>query len=104
MEGKHPLALLATEVRMVVEREMSVFTPILFHWCPDAGVVASVHLHQYYGKKLKPFLENVSLSDDAISVLSTAHNMEHYLIQAFNSKDGENDVGSFSFMKLISTR
>ncbi|KAF5800738.1 hypothetical protein HanXRQr2_Chr06g0240081 [Helianthus annuus] len=95
MEGKHPLALLATEVRVVAEREMSVFTPVLFQWCPDAGVVASVHLHQYYGKKLKPFLENVSLSDDAISVLSAAHNLEHYLIQAFNSKDGENDVGSF---------
>ncbi|XP_076897631.1 protein unc-13 homolog isoform X1 [Bidens hawaiensis] len=96
MEGKHPLAFLASEVRVVAERELSVFSPVLCQWCPDAGVVASVHLHQYYGKKLKPFLENVSFSVDAISVLSAAHHLEHYLIQAFNSKDGDNDVGSFS--------
>ncbi|KAD5316789.1 hypothetical protein E3N88_16735 [Mikania micrantha] len=95
MEGKHSLALLANEIRVLAERESSVFSPVLCLWCPDAGMAASVHLHQYYGKRLKPFLDNVSLSADAISVLSSAHHLEHYLIQAFNSKDGENDVGSF---------
>ncbi|KAI3693593.1 hypothetical protein L1987_76540 [Smallanthus sonchifolius] len=100
MERKHSLALLASEIRVVAERELSVFSPVLCQWCPDAGVVASVHLHQYYGKRLKPFLDNVSLSEDAISVLSAAHHLEHYLIQAFNSEDGENDVGS-SFIHEI---
>lgn len=52
MEGKHPLALLASEVRVIAEREHSVFSLVLSHWCPDAAMVASVHLHQYYGKRL----------------------------------------------------
>ncbi|KAK9076709.1 hypothetical protein SSX86_005043 [Deinandra increscens subsp. villosa] len=95
MEGKHPLALLASEVGVVAERELSVFSPVLCQWCPDAAMVASVHLHQYYGKRLKPFLDNISLSDDAISVLSSAHQLEHYFIRALNSEDGGNDAGSF---------
>ncbi|KAI7728449.1 hypothetical protein M8C21_000154, partial [Ambrosia artemisiifolia] len=65
------------------------------------GKDAAVKVRVYVERSLKaacrrkPFLDNVSLSEDAISVLSAAHNLEHYLIQAFNSKDGEDDVGSF---------
>lgn len=96
LEGKHPLALLASELRLIAERELSVFSPVLCQWFSDAGMVAFVHLHKYYGKRLKPFLDDVSLSEDAISVLSAAHHLEHYLLQASNSKDDENGVGSFS--------
>ncbi|KAL7608412.1 hypothetical protein Lser_V15G09834 [Lactuca serriola] len=96
MEGKHPLAILASELKVIAEREVSVFSPILSQWCPDAGMVASVYLHKFYGERLKPFLEDVSFSVDAISVLSSAHRLEHYLIQSFKSKDEKNGAGSFS--------
>ncbi|KAI3501237.1 hypothetical protein L1887_29101 [Cichorium endivia] len=96
MEGKHSLAILASEVKVIAERELCVFSPILSQWCPDAGMVASVYLHQFFGEKLKPFLENVSFSVDAISVLSAAHRLEHYLIQSSNLKNDKNGVGSFS--------
>nr|XP_043606752.1 protein unc-13 homolog [Erigeron canadensis] len=98
LEGKHPLALLASELRVIGERELSVFSPVLCQWCPDAGKLASVYLHQYYGERLKPFLDAAaSLSENAISVLSAAHHLEHYLIQACNSNDEENGVGLLSF-------
>lgn len=56
MEGKHPLAILASELKVIAEREVSVFSPILSQWCPDAGMVASVYLHKFYGERLVWFL------------------------------------------------
>ncbi|GJV03152.1 protein unc-13 homolog isoform X3 [Tanacetum coccineum] len=100
MEGKHPLALLARELRLIAERELSVFSPVLCQWCPDAGIFASVHLHQYYGERLKPFLDDISFSEDAISVLSEAHHLEHYLVRASNSINEENGVGSLSIQEF----
>ncbi|XP_071702005.1 protein unc-13 homolog isoform X2 [Rutidosis leptorrhynchoides] len=85
LEKKHPLALLASELRLIIEKELTIFSPILSQWCSDASIIAAVHLHKYYGEKLKPFLVDVSLSEDAISVLSAAHQFEHHLIQASNS-------------------
>nr|GFC33424.1 hypothetical protein [Tanacetum cinerariifolium] len=87
MEGKHPLALLARELRLIAERELSVFSPVLCQWCPDAGIFASVHLHQYYGERL-------------VRILSEAHHLEHYLIRASNSINEENGVGSLSIQEF----
>ncbi|KVH95450.1 Mammalian uncoordinated homology 13, domain 2 [Cynara cardunculus var. scolymus] len=100
LEGKHPLALLASELRMINERERSLYSPVLCQWCPDAGMVVSRHLHQFYGKRLKPFLDDISLSEDAISVLSAAHHLELDLIRSPNSEDEENGVGSFSINEI----
>ncbi|KAI3727581.1 hypothetical protein L6452_16197 [Arctium lappa] len=100
LEGKHPLALLASELRVINERERSVYSPVLCQWCPDAGMVAFLHLHQFYGERLKPFLDDISLSEDAISVLSAAHHLEHDLIRTPNSKDEENGVGSFPIHEI----
>ncbi|XP_024993695.1 protein unc-13 homolog isoform X2 [Cynara cardunculus var. scolymus] len=99
LEGKHPLALLASELRMINERERSLYSPVLCQWCPDAGMVVSRHLHQFYGKRL-PFLDDISLSEDAISVLSAAHHLELDLIRSPNSEDEENGVGSFSINEI----
>lgn len=54
-ERTHPLALLATKLRIIAEKELSVYYPVLCHWYPEAGVVASIKLHQFYGERLVGF-------------------------------------------------
>ncbi|KAJ4954056.1 hypothetical protein NE237_030888 [Protea cynaroides] len=89
-EKRHPLAVLADDLKLIVERESTVFNPILLHWYPAAGIVASMLLHQLYGDKLKPFLEGVSfLSEDVKSVLSAADMLEHELTQLYYCTRGE---------------
>ncbi|KAK4558132.1 hypothetical protein RGQ29_007763 [Quercus rubra] len=89
--GTHPLALLANELRLIAQREFSVFFPVLRHWCPESGMIAAMRLHQIYGERLKPFLKGVSsLSEDVRSVLPAAHMLDDDLTQLYISACEEN--------------
>lgn len=55
MLGTHPLALLANELRLIAQREFSVFFPVLCRWCPESGMIAAMRLHQIYGERLVDF-------------------------------------------------
>uniref|UniRef100_A0A5B7C3J2 MHD1 domain-containing protein n=1 Tax=Davidia involucrata TaxID=16924 RepID=A0A5B7C3J2_DAVIN len=95
IERTHPLALLANELRLITERELNVFCPVLRHWCPEAGMVSAILLHQFYGEKLKPFLKGVScLSEDVRLVLSAADMLDHDLAQLYSSACEENGFHS----------
>ncbi|XP_050267137.1 protein unc-13 homolog isoform X2 [Quercus robur] len=89
--GTHPLALLANELRLIAQREFSVFFPVLRCWCPESGMIAAMRLHQIYGERLKPFLKGVSsLSEDVRSVLPAAHLLDDDLTQLYISACEEN--------------
>ncbi|XP_023540981.1 uncharacterized protein LOC111801201 isoform X3 [Cucurbita pepo subsp. pepo] len=89
-ESIHPLALLANRLRLVVEKEITVFFPVLRQLCPDSGIIAAMLLHQYYGEKLKPFLKEVSkLSDDVRSVLPAAYSLDRDLTHLFTAASKE---------------
>lgn len=51
-ERTHPLALLATKLRIIAEEELSAYYPVLCHWYCEAGVVVSIKLLQFYGERL----------------------------------------------------
>lgn len=89
--GTHPLALLANELRLIAQREFSVFFPVLHRWCPESGMIAAMRLHQIYGERLKPFLKGVSsLSEDVRLVLPAAHLLDDDLTQLYISACEEN--------------
>ncbi|KAM3687195.1 hypothetical protein ACJW31_10G059700 [Castanea mollissima] len=89
--GTHPLALLANELRLIAQREFSVFFPVLCRWCPESGMIAAMRLHQIYGERLKPFLKGVSyLSEDVRTVLPAAHLLDDDLTQLYISAREEN--------------
>ena len=52
VDRTHPLALLASELKIIAERELSMYYPVLCHWYPQAGIAASIRLHRFYGEKL----------------------------------------------------
>ncbi|XP_059444572.1 protein unc-13 homolog [Corylus avellana] len=88
---QHPLALLANELKLIAQREFSVFCPVLRRWCPESGMIAAMRLHQIYGERLKPFLKGVSsLSEDVRSVLSAAHSLDHDLTELYISACEDN--------------
>ena len=55
MERKHPLCRLANELRLIVEREINIFYPVLHHWYPEYGMTIAMQLHQIYGERLVSF-------------------------------------------------
>ncbi|GAY55228.1 hypothetical protein CUMW_162820 [Citrus unshiu] len=66
VQRSHPLALLANELRSIAERELTVFWPVICHWCSEALTISAIMLHHFYREILKPFLQGVtSLSEDA---------------------------------------
>ncbi|PKA46536.1 hypothetical protein AXF42_Ash012669 [Apostasia shenzhenica] len=90
MEQKHPLALLAKELKLLSEQEHTFYTPILCRQYAKAGIVFSVLVHRYYGEQLKPFLEGISgLSESYIPVLSAAYCLERYLAYIIHSTSGD---------------
>lgn len=90
-ERTNPLVLLANELKLMVEKELAVFCPVLHDWFPAAGIISASMLHQLYGERLKPFLKGVScLSEDVRSVLSAADMLETYLTQLYTSSCKEN--------------
>ncbi|KAL9438601.1 hypothetical protein AB3S75_024301 [Citrus x aurantiifolia] len=86
VQRSHPLALLANELRSIAERELTVFWPVICHWCSEALTISAVMLHHFYSEILKPFLQGVtSLSEDARLVLSAANKLDQYLTQIYTS-------------------
>ncbi|XP_024044931.1 uncharacterized protein LOC18047529 isoform X3 [Citrus clementina] len=86
VQRSHPLALLANELRSIAERELTVFWPVICHWCSEALTISAIMLHHFYREILKPFLQGVtSLSEDARLVLSAANKLDQYLTQIYTS-------------------
>ncbi|XP_031476221.1 protein unc-13 homolog isoform X2 [Nymphaea colorata] len=80
--GMHPLALLADDLRSIAGRECKMFSPVLSCWYLEAKEKFALLVHEFYGEKLKPFLEGLSqLSSDARSVLISAYLLENDLAQ-----------------------
>lgn len=51
----HPLAILASELRMIADKDLSVFSPILCRWYPECAMVSARTLHHFYGEILVLF-------------------------------------------------
>ncbi|KAH7511404.1 hypothetical protein FEM48_ZijujUnG0016700 [Ziziphus jujuba var. spinosa] len=52
VEKKHPLAFLANELSLIVNREIKVFYPVMRQWCPESGMIVAKLLHQIYWERL----------------------------------------------------
>ncbi|KAL0329748.1 UNVERIFIED_CONTAM: protein unc-13 [Sesamum radiatum] len=88
----HPLAVLASELRLIAEKDLSLFAPILRSWYPRCAIVSAKTLHQFYGERLKPFLKDITcLTEDVRKVLPGAYALERCLIQLYSSACEEND-------------
>eukprot|EP01018_Ginkgo_biloba_P012594 Gb_03723 [translate_table: standard] len=90
---EHPLTILAEDVKVIAEKDSTIFSPVLSHWNPQSSVISASLLHSLYGKELKPFLDGVShLSEDVTSVLPAADILEQYLIELVYSIHEEDEV------------
>ncbi|VVA30182.1 PREDICTED: LOC109707713 isoform [Prunus dulcis] len=91
VEKKHPLNVLANELRLISEREFNVFYPKLCKLCPQSVMIVAMQLHRVYWERLKSFIDGVSsLSEDVISVLPAAHLLDQGLTQLYNIGNGAN--------------
>ncbi|PQQ21385.1 uncharacterized protein Pyn_17972 [Prunus yedoensis var. nudiflora] len=91
VEKKHPLNVLANELRLISEREFNVFYPKLCKLCPQSVMIVAMLLHQVYWERLKSFIDGVSsLSEDVISVLPAADLLDQGLTQLYNIGNGAN--------------
>lgn len=87
----HPLALIATKLKVNAEKELSDYFPVLRHWYPAAARVASLRIHIFYGERLMPYLRNVvSLSEEVREVLSAANALENCLYELYFAAGQEN--------------
>ncbi|KAJ8756008.1 hypothetical protein K2173_024553 [Erythroxylum novogranatense] len=85
----HPLAVLAEEIRKLLKKESSRFTPILSQRHPQAIVVSASLLHKLYGNKLKPFLDGAEhLTEDVVSVFPAADSLEQFIMAFITSVEG----------------
>ncbi|KAJ1702222.1 hypothetical protein LUZ63_002001 [Rhynchospora breviuscula] len=88
--GSHPLAVIANELDLIAEKEFTKFSTILCSYYSEAGRVAFILLHLFYGERLKPFLEEIThLSEPLNAVLSAANNLELSLARKLYSLYGE---------------
>ncbi|XP_060674146.1 protein unc-13 homolog isoform X3 [Ziziphus jujuba] len=84
VEKKHPLAFLANELSLIVNREIKVFYPVMRQWCPESGMIVAKLLHQIYWERLSIFLNEVScLSEDVKQVLPAAGSLDNDLRQLY---------------------
>lgn len=87
----HPLAILASELRQIAEKDLSLFNPVLRRWYPDCAMVTAKMLHQLYGERLKPFLKDITrVTEDVRKVLPAAYALECCLIELYSSACNEN--------------
>ncbi|KAF3791456.1 hypothetical protein EJ110_NYTH08321 [Nymphaea thermarum] len=78
---EHPLALLAEELRKLLKKESTMFSPILSRWHPQAVAISVSLLHRLYGGRLRPFLDGAEhLTEDVVSVFSAADGLERYMM------------------------
>lgn len=52
-----PLALLASELKLIAEKELTQFYPILRQFSPEAGISSALKLHNTFGERLVNFLK-----------------------------------------------
>ncbi|XWS57034.1 hypothetical protein CRYUN_Cryun09bG0137000 [Craigia yunnanensis] len=98
--GEHPLALLAEEVKKLLEKDSTIFMPILCQRHPHATIVSVSLLHRLYGNKLKPFVDGAEhLTEDVVSVFPAADNLEQYILDLIKSAC-ESDNVEIHFRKL----
>ncbi|CAH9084302.1 unnamed protein product [Cuscuta epithymum] len=84
IDRTHHLTLLACELKLISEMELTLFYPILQKFIPDAGIVSALKLHKTYGERLEPFLNDVScLSEGVREVLTAAILLENRLIELY---------------------
>ncbi|KAL6556364.1 hypothetical protein OROGR_005652 [Orobanche gracilis] len=87
----HPLAILASELRLIAETDLSVFSPVLRRWYPECSRVSAKILHQFYGERLIPFIKDITcLTEDVRKVLPAAYELENWLIKLYSSASEEN--------------
>ncbi|KAB5573016.1 hypothetical protein DKX38_000210 [Salix brachista] len=99
MDGHH-LALLAEEIKKLLKKESTIFTPILSQRNPQAIVVSASLVHKLYGNKLKPFLDGTEhLTEDVVSVFLAADSLEQYIMALITSACGEGNI-EVKFCKL----
>ncbi|KAJ6961506.1 hypothetical protein NC652_000436 [Populus alba x Populus x berolinensis] len=97
---EHPLALLAEEIKKLLKKESTIFTPILSQRNPQAIVVSASLVHKLYGNKLKPFLDGSEhLTEDVVSVFPAADSLEQYIMALITSACGEGNM-EVKFRKL----
>ncbi|KAJ6713241.1 PROTEIN UNC-13-like protein [Salix purpurea] len=97
---EHHLALLAEEIKKLLKKESTIFTPILSQRNPQAIVVSASLVHKLYGNKLKPFLDGTEhLTEDVFSVFPAADSLEQYIMALITSACGEGNI-EVKFRKL----
>lgn len=62
MESGNALAMLASDVRVIAEKELNVYSPVLCVWYPESAMVAAKLLHRLYGERLVSFHSNMFLN------------------------------------------
>jgi hypothetical protein len=78
---EYPLASLAEELRKLLRKESTVFSPILSRRHPQAVAISASLLHWLYGSHLRPFLDGAEhLTEDVVSVFSAADGLERYMM------------------------
>uniref|UniRef100_A0A0A9DUI8 MHD1 domain-containing protein n=1 Tax=Arundo donax TaxID=35708 RepID=A0A0A9DUI8_ARUDO len=92
-EFKHPLTVLANELKLVAEKECTAFSPILHKYYPEAQRVALIFLHLLYGQQLELFLERTDHLEYSKEILAASNNFELFVAQKIYSVYTE-DVGS----------
>ncbi|XP_075073886.1 protein unc-13 homolog [Nicotiana tabacum] len=93
--NEHPLALLAEHTKKLLQRDNTIYMPILSQRHRNAAAVSASILHKLYGIKLRPFLENAEhLTEDTIAVFPAADSLEQYIMQVIISTcaDGTSDA------------
>uniref|UniRef100_A0A0D9W8C2 MHD1 domain-containing protein n=1 Tax=Leersia perrieri TaxID=77586 RepID=A0A0D9W8C2_9ORYZ len=75
-EFKHPLIILANKLKLVAEKECTVFSPTLCKLYPEAGRVALVLLHLLYGQQLELYLERTDNPENLKEILAAIYNFE----------------------------
>lgn len=90
---EHPLRILAEDVKIIAERDSTIFRPIFSRWNSQSIAISASLLHSLYGRELKPFLDGVShFSEDVTSVLPAADILEQCLIELVYSVDEEDEL------------
>ncbi|KAE9459740.1 hypothetical protein C3L33_08398, partial [Rhododendron williamsianum] len=98
--NEHPLALLAEQSKKLLQKEATMFMPILSQRHPQAIVVSASLLHRLYGNKLKPFINGAEhLTEDVVSVFPAADSLEQHVMTLIMSVYEETTAESH-FRKL----
>jgi hypothetical protein len=84
-EFKHPLAILASELKLVAEKECTAFSPILNKYHREAQKVALIPLHLLVGQQLELCLERADRLRDSKEVLAASNIFELFITQQLNS-------------------